>query len=173
VSKGVRFHLLGFELWATLPSRCNVLGHQALQCVGAETSAVGTGKDRIVGLPALLRHPFLEDGRNVGTQRRAPHLAAFSEATDMSADAEFDIAPAKECDFAVAEAGLNGDEQQSLVSSSNPCTGIRSGHERCGLFVSQKFDRPTHETLRRESEDTLALQGQRRFMNGHELEEGV
>jgi hypothetical protein len=156
-----------------LPGRCNVLGHQALQCVGTETSAAGTGRDRIVELPALLRQPSLEDGRNVGAQRRASHLAAFPEATNMSADAEFDIAPAKGCDFAVAEAGLNGDEQQSLVPPSDPCTGIRSSHERCSLFVGQKFDRPTHETLRRESEDTLALQGQRRFMNGHELEEGV
>jgi len=159
MAKCVWFYFLGLERWAMLPSCCNVLGHQALQRVGTETSAAGTGKDWIVGLPALLRQPFLEDGRNVGTQRRTPHFAAFPEATYMSADAEFHISPAKGCDFAVAEAGLNGDKQQGLISSSNPCSGVRSSHERCGLFFGQEFDRSAHETFRRESEDTLALQG--------------
>jgi hypothetical protein len=124
-------------------------------------------------LASLLRQPFLEDSRNVGAQRRTPHFTAFPETTDMSADAKFDIAPAKRCDFAVAKAGLNGDEQEGLISSSNPCTGIRSRHERYGLFVGQEFDRTANKTLRGEEQDTLALQGQRRFMNGHELKEGV
>ena len=93
--KRVRFHFLGFERWATQAGRCNVLGHQALQCIGAETSPVGTGEDRIVGLASLLRQSFLEDGRNVGAQRRASQFTAFPEATDVSADAEFDIASAK------------------------------------------------------------------------------
>src|SRR5579864_3393976 len=92
---------------------------------------------------------------------------------DMSAGPEIHVSPTERCDFAVAESGLNGDEQQSLVSSSDPGTGIRSRYQCCGLFVGQKFDRPACKTLRRKGQDTLTLQGHVRFMNGYELEERV
>ena len=40
VSQRVRFHLLGFERWAALAGGGNVFRHEALQCVGAESSAI-------------------------------------------------------------------------------------------------------------------------------------
>ena len=91
----------------------------------------------------------------------------------MGAHTEFDIASAQGCDFAVTKSRLNGDEQQSLVSPSHPCAGIGSRYQRRSLFVGQKFYRPARKPLRRESQNPLALQGQRRLMNGHKLEEGV
>jgi hypothetical protein len=64
--------------------------------------------------------------RNVGPQRRASHFASFPETAHMGADAEFDITSAQGCYFTLTESGLNGDEQQSLVSPSDPCAGIGS-----------------------------------------------
>jgi hypothetical protein len=46
-------------------------------------------------------------------------------------------------------------------------------YQRCSLFAGQKFYRPARKPLGRESQNTLALQGQCRFVNGHKLEEGV
>ena len=91
----------------------------------------------------------------------------------MSAHAEFHVLAAKRSDFAVAKPGLNGDEQQGLVPPSDPCARIGSGHERCGLFVGQKFHRPAHKALGRDGQDTLTLQGQLRLLEDYELKEGM
>jgi hypothetical protein len=70
-------------------------GDQSLECVGAEAPSIRTGENGIGGGAALLRQPFLENRGDVRAQWRAPHLSAFSEATDVGARAELYILMAK------------------------------------------------------------------------------
>jgi hypothetical protein len=83
-----------------------------LQCVCAEASSLRTRKERVFRFSALLGQPFFEGCGDVGTQRRAAHLAAFPDAADVSACAKFHILAAEGSDLAIAEARLNGNQQE-------------------------------------------------------------
>ena len=115
------------------------------------------GKIGSSGCPACCASHALRTAATSGRSGSASRFTTFAEATYMSAYAKFDIPSAQGCDFAVTESSLNGDEQESLVSPSDPCTGIGSGYQCGGLFVGQECYRPLCIPLRRKSQDTLTL----------------
>ena len=89
----------------------------------------------------------------------------------MSAGAELHVLAAKRRDLAVAEAGLNRDEQQRSIPPSDPCARIRSCDKGGGLFLRQKLHRAALVALRRDRQDALALQRAGWFTDRHVLEE--
>jgi hypothetical protein len=57
----------------------------------------------------------------------------------MRTCAELNVLPAKGCDLAIPDACLNGDEQQRLITPSDPCARIRSRDKGDSLFICQKL----------------------------------
>jgi hypothetical protein len=100
---------------------------------------------------------LLEDCGHVRAQRRAPHLPTFAQATDVRNGAELHILTSKRCDLAIAQAGLDSEEQECPVPPSNPCPGVGSGHEGCGLFLGKKLDGMALVALGGDRKDALAV----------------
>ena len=75
----------------------------------------------------------------------------------MRTCAELHVLLAKRCDLAIPEAGLNGDEQQRPVPSSDPCARIRRCDKGGTLFLCQKLHWAALVALRRDRKDALAL----------------
>ena len=90
----------------------------------------------------------------------------------MSASAELDILATKPPDLAIAEAGLDSEEQDCPVSPSDPCPRVGSGHESGALFFRKELHRTAFVALGGNREDALAMEGKRRFSQRHEPEEG-
>ncbi len=61
----------------------------------------------------------------------------------MSAGAELNVLAPKRGEFAIAQTGLNGDEEQRPIPCSDPGARVRRRHESSGLFLGEKLDRPT------------------------------
>jgi hypothetical protein len=87
--------------------------------------------------------------------------------------AELHILSSKRGDLTVAQAGLDGEEEDCPIPSTKPPDGVRSCYERRGLFLRQKLNRIALVTLGGDRKDALAVQRISRFMNGHIPEECV
>ena len=81
----------------------------------------------------------------------------------MRADADFDVLTAQPPDLAIAEAGLEGQHQESAIPSADPGFDIRSDDESLRLVLGEKRHGPAFETLWRNRENPLTLQTPRRF----------
>ena len=173
VPKGVRRDCLGVERRSGSTRSCNMFRNQPLQRVGAHSPAIATREDEIVSLALLAGQPFLQYCGNVGAQRCASHLSAFSEAADVSACAQLHVLAPKRCEFTIAEAGLNGQEEQRSIAPSDPRFQSRRCDQSGALFFRQECDRSAFMPLRRDRQDPLAVQRKRWFADGYVLEEGV
>jgi hypothetical protein len=91
----------------------------------------------------------------------------------MRTCAELDVLPTKGCDLAIPEARLNGDEQQRLIPTSDPCARIRSRDKGGSLFLCQKLHGTALVALGRDRKDALALQSAGWFTDRYVLEEGM
>jgi hypothetical protein len=91
----------------------------------------------------------------------------------VSAGAELNVLAPKRGEFAIAQTGLNGDEEQRPIPCSDPGARVRRRHESSGLFLGEKLDRPTLVAFRGDRKDALALEGKCGFIDGDEAEEGV
>jgi hypothetical protein len=76
-------------------------------------------------------------------------------------------------DLAIPQAGLRGKEEKRAIALSDPGVRGRRGHERRAFLLGQKFYGPSVESFRRDRQNPLALQTQRRFGQRHVPEEGV
>jgi hypothetical protein len=144
-----------------------------LECICAEATSTRTREERIFGFPTLLGQPFFNCYGDVGTQRRASHLAAFPDAADVSAGAKFHVLPAEGRDLAIAQAGLNCKQQERSVPPPHPGGRIWCRHQGLAFLFGHELHRTTLEAFRRNCQNALAMQCQCRFADGYVLEECV
>jgi hypothetical protein len=173
VAQGVRRDRLAIERRLGSTSSCHMFRDQPLQGIGAHSPAVGTREDEILWLALLAGQPFLEHCGDVGSQRSASHLSALSETADVSACAKLHVLAPKRREFTVAEAGLNGQEQQRSIAPPDPCVESGRCDQSGAFFFRQECDRSAFMPLRRDRQDPLAVQRKRRFTDGYVVEEGV
>jgi hypothetical protein len=105
----------------------------------------------------LLRYPLLKHCGNILAQRRASHFPTLSEAADVRAGAELHILASKRDDLVVAQAGLDGDEQEHSVPSPDPRPRIGSCHEDSGFFLSEKLNRAMLMAFGGDGKDALTV----------------
>jgi len=144
-----------------------------LQGVCAEAPSLRTREEGVFRFPALLGQPFLEVCGDVGTQRRAAHFAAFPEAADVSACTKCHVLAAERSDLAIAEARLNGNQQERSVAPPDPGRRIWCCHQGIAFVFGHEFHGATLIALRRNRQDALAMQCQCWFADGYVLEERV
>src|SRR5262245_30865123 len=83
-----------------------MLGEKGLDTVGAEPAAVDIGEQRTCAAARRFLEPFLDCAPRVRSQRRAPFLSSFANASHMRAGAEMDGIPVEADQLAKAQAGL-------------------------------------------------------------------
>jgi hypothetical protein len=150
-----------------------VSGDESLEGVRAEGPATGARKEGITRVSSLLREPCLEDGNDISPQRGTPCLAALAEATNVGAGTQLDILATKPPYFAVAEAGLNGEEQDCPVSPSDPFPRGGSGQESGGLLFREELHGTAFVALGGNRQYALAVEGKSRFTQRDKPEEGA
>jgi len=80
---------------------------EALESIGTESSAARTGKNRFRWSAAPFRYSTLEDRDDIWPQRSTPHLPAFPDTTDVSADSELNILATQRGEFTVPQTRLD------------------------------------------------------------------
>jgi hypothetical protein len=83
------------------------------------------------------------------------------------------VLPPKRREFTVAQAGLNGQEEQRSIAPSDPCSEVGRCDQSAALFFGQECDDRAFMPLRRNRQDSLAVQRKRWFADRYVLEEGV
>src|SRR5215472_11878498 len=116
-----------------------MLGEKGLDTVGAEPAAVDIGEQRTCAAARRFLEPLLDCAPRVRSQRRAPFLSSFANASHMRAGAEMDGIPVEADQLAEAQAGLCREHQQCVIAASEPCRAIRSGEDRLDLGPRQEM----------------------------------
>jgi hypothetical protein len=89
----------------------------------------------------------------------------------MRADSETHIAALKGAELGVAQACLDGHEQQGAVATPDPRARVGRSEDRGGLRLGEELDRGTFVALVRDRQDLLALKGAGRLGVRDEAEE--
>ncbi len=96
-----------------------------LHGIGTQTTAVDSGEQSHDAVGSGLLQPGAQYNHCVCCQWGTPFLAAFAEAANMRTSAEDDIINIELGELRQYQAGLHGEQQQSVISASQPrfCVG--------------------------------------------------
>jgi len=91
----------------------------------------------------------------------------------VSTGIQLDIVASKRGDLTVAQARLDGQQEDRAIAPSNPSTGVGSCHNGSALLLCEELYGTTIVTLRGDRKHTLTVQGQSWLAQGHVPKERV
>src|SRR5271155_48830 len=100
--------------------------HNALQSITAEFGTSDGREERVFVAAGPLLEPDLQNVKGFPAKRRTALLAPLTFAPDMCTDSSHDIAVAQVDKFRCSQPGLQGHNQDCMVTASHPCRAIRS-----------------------------------------------
>ena len=91
----------------------------------------------------------------------------------MGAVAQLHVLASERSDLAVAQAGLDGDEQDRPIPSSDPFAQVRCSEECGDLLLGEELEKSTFVAFAWNRLNTLTVKNVSRFAQCHILEEGT
>ena len=141
--------------------------------VATELPASGSGKQRVVGCSVTLGEPGAEHAACFAPEWSDPFLASFAVAADVGAGAELDCCAGEPGDLTDPETGLDREQYQSVIASTDPSGKVWCAEQCVGLVFGEVGDQGLAGPFRRDGEDSLDQVGVLGVSVGGEVEQGA
>jgi len=152
---------------------CGVLGQPSFQRVSAQGGSVAAGEQRIVGRSAAFGHPGADDRGGCRGERGDALLTALAQAADVRSGVQADVCAGERGEFGGPQAGLDGEDQQGVITAPGPAGSVRGGEERGAFGLGEVGDEPAVKSLGRDRQDALDDGCVLWVLEGREAEECV
>src|SRR5689334_3786106 len=119
-------------------SRRDMFVHQVLDGVGAEPSACEAWEKELASNRPRFGHPSLQDLPSGFGDGSAALLPTFPDALNVRTGAKGNIVTAKPGKLREAQAGLQGNKQQGVISPADPASAVDSSKQRFDLRSRQE-----------------------------------
>ncbi len=150
-----------------------MVADEQLDRVGAEPSASTGGKQRVSRPAAAFPEPDPQRADGLPGKRRDAFFAALAVGSDVWASAEIDVADDQAREFREAQAGLEREEQESVVPTASPGRAVWR-REECRQFPTvEECDESPFESLGRDGQDALDVVRVLGVLEGRVAEEAV
>ena len=169
----VRGDVLGGDRGAGPGRGFGVDGDEPGDCVAAEPGAAAGGEQRVFGLPSPFPYPRSQDLRGVRGQRGAAFLAALAVAAQVRPVAEVGVGDGQAGQLADPQPGVDGGEQERVVTPPVPRAPVGCGGERLGFPAGQPGDGRLAGALGRDRQDLRDLLGVLGIVQRRVAEEGA
>src|SRR6185436_348500 len=173
VTKNVRSHTLAAERRATPAGDSCVLGDKIFDGVSDECSASPAWKGGRIWIADALIEQRAKDLDRVSGQRRTAVLPTLSATTHVGTSGQDHVGSSKTDELRDPEPGLHADEQDRVVTSTQPRSAIRCSEQRLDFDASERGDEATRCALGRDRENALARGAGRGLFESDEPEERV
>ena len=135
----------------------DIFVQQRLHAVGAQLAAVHVREEsRCTPLPGLVEPAPKGLLCNLG-ERRTSLLAALANASHVGTVPQHHRVPVEIDDLRDPQPRLRGQQQQSVITPSQPCAAIRTGQDRFNLGPGEKLKLSLVASLARDREQALNL----------------
>lgn len=132
-----------------------MFGQEVLDAIGAELSATGVGKDKIIFRSAPFLEPGFHSGDRLFGERSTALFAALAVTTDMGSRTQDGITMTKANKFRKTKARLNGQEEKGLIPLSRPGGLVRGGQECLNFRIAEEINQGTVVSFGGHGQDTL------------------
>jgi len=127
--------------------------------IAAEPPTGAGGKQRIAGAAGSLGQPDPQHCLDRTGERDRSLFAALAFAADAGAGAEGDVTAVQADELGDTQTGLDGKQQQHLISPTLPSGPVRGGDEGVNFGRSQECHDPFVEPFRRNRQHSLDEHG--------------
>ena len=147
VAEDVQRHLLVVQARCVPGGVAEVFGEPTLERVAAESSALPGREERLGCAAAAFAGPGAEGGDGGSGERGDALFSALAVAADVGAEAEVEVAAVEPGQLRGAQAGLDCEQQQRVVTAASPGGAVGAGEQRLDLWLGQEADQGAVEPL--------------------------